>query len=79
MIKDRSNPGGVTAIIHGKWKLIDNGTGLELYDIHTDPHEHTNLMRDAPGRRAGPAQADARTQRRGGSVAVRLALPAAGL
>ena len=48
MIKDRSNPGGVTAMIHGKWKLIDTGTGLELFDIHNDPHEHTNLMATHP-------------------------------
>lgn len=48
MIKDRSNPGGVTAIIHGRWKLIDNGTGFELYDVHTDPHEHSNLIRSRP-------------------------------
>ena len=48
MIKDRSNPGGITSIIHGRWKLIDNGTGFELYDIHTDPHEHANLIRSRP-------------------------------
>ena len=48
MIKDRSNPGGVTAMIHGRWKLIDTGTGLELYDIHADPHERTNLMPSHP-------------------------------
>jgi arylsulfatase A-like enzyme len=48
MIKDRSNPGGVTAMVHGKWKLIDTGTGLELFDIHNDPHERTNLMPTHP-------------------------------
>jgi hypothetical protein len=55
MIKDRSNPGGVTAMIHGRYKLIDNGTGMELYDVHTDPHEHSNLMASHP-----PAEADLR-------------------
>ena len=43
MIKDRSNPGGVTAIVRGRWKLIDNGGKLELYDIHADPGENTNV------------------------------------
>jgi arylsulfatase A-like enzyme len=48
MIKDRSNPGGITSIIHGKWKLIDNGIGLELYDVHADPHERTNQLATHP-------------------------------
>jgi len=48
MIKDRSNPGGITSLIHGKWKLIDNGTGLELYDVHADPHEHNNVFSTHP-------------------------------
>jgi arylsulfatase A-like enzyme len=48
MIKDRSNPGGITSIVHGKWKLIDNGVGLEVYNIQTDPHEHSNLMPTHP-------------------------------
>jgi arylsulfatase A-like enzyme len=55
MIKDRSNPGGVRAMIHGRWKLIDTGVGLELYDIRTDPHEHANLMATHP-----PAELDLR-------------------
>jgi hypothetical protein len=44
MIKDRSNPGGVMAIVSGRWKLIDNGGVFELYDLHSDPHENVNLM-----------------------------------
>ncbi len=48
MIKDRSNPGGVTSIIHGKWKLIDTGIGLEMYDVHADPHERTNILSTHP-------------------------------
>ncbi|MDQ3299335.1 MAG: sulfatase-like hydrolase/transferase [Myxococcota bacterium] len=48
MIKDRSNPGGVTAIIKGPWKLIDNGVSLELYDIKSDPGERQNLIGQKP-------------------------------
>lgn len=44
MIKDRSNPGGITAMIRGRFKLIDTGIGMEMYDIHTDPHEHANIL-----------------------------------
>jgi hypothetical protein len=42
MIKDRSNPGGVTAIMRGNWKLIDNGVSYELYDFKGDPNEKLN-------------------------------------
>jgi arylsulfatase A-like enzyme len=42
MIKDRSNPGGVTAIMRGNWKLIDNGVSYELYDFKADPNEKLN-------------------------------------
>jgi choline-sulfatase len=55
MIKDRSNPGGITAMIRGKLKLIDNGVGMEMYDIHADPHEHSNLITTHP-----PAEVDLR-------------------
>ncbi|MEJ7600862.1 MAG: sulfatase-like hydrolase/transferase [Kofleriaceae bacterium] len=44
MIKDRSNPGGVTAIVRGGWKLIDTGVGIELYDLKADPFERQNLV-----------------------------------
>jgi len=44
MIKDRSNPGGITAIAHGHWKLIDNNDELELYDFRNDPGEHDNVI-----------------------------------
>lgn len=43
MIKDRSNPGGVTAIVSGRWKLIDTAGVFELYDLHADPNENANL------------------------------------
>jgi arylsulfatase A-like enzyme len=48
MIKDRSNPGGLTAVVSGRWKLIDNGTSLELYDTRSDPDEHSNLITTHP-------------------------------
>jgi arylsulfatase A-like enzyme len=48
MIRDRSNPGGVTAIIKGRWKLIDTPTGFELYDCKSDRAERSNLMAARP-------------------------------
>jgi hypothetical protein len=44
MIKDRSNPGGVTAVIRGRWKLIDDNDTFELYDTRSDPAERTNVI-----------------------------------
>ncbi len=32
--------------IRGQWKLIDNGAGLELYDLETDPGELSNVAGD---------------------------------
>jgi arylsulfatase A-like enzyme len=52
MIKDRSNPGGVTAIVEGTWKLIKTGGKLELYDIAKDPDEHTDLAGREPAQLA---------------------------
>jgi choline-sulfatase len=43
MIKDRSNPGGVAAVVRGRWKLIDNNGNLELYDTRADPDERANV------------------------------------
>lgn len=43
MIKDRSNPGGVTAVIKGPWKLIE-AKSFELYNIHRDPDEKSNVV-----------------------------------
>lgn len=48
MIKDRSNPGGVLAVIKGRWKLIATGERRELYDVHADPGELTNLAAQHP-------------------------------
>lgn len=44
MIRDRSNPGGISAIVHGEWKLIDNGDTPELYRLSDDPNETHNLI-----------------------------------
>jgi arylsulfatase A-like enzyme len=49
MIKDRSNPGGLSAFVRGRWKLIASDAGAyELYDIQTDPEELTNLAAQRP-------------------------------
>jgi arylsulfatase A-like enzyme len=48
MIKDRSNPGGITAVVRGRWKLIDSGGVLELYDTRADPDERTNAIGREP-------------------------------
>ena len=48
MIKDRSNPGGITALVRGGWKLIDNGVTLELYDLRADFGERSNLISRRP-------------------------------
>ena len=48
MIFDRSNPGGVTSIVQGRWKLIEAPTGMELYDVRADPGEHSNRLRARP-------------------------------
>ncbi|MFN0247786.1 MAG: sulfatase [Kofleriaceae bacterium] len=48
MIADRSNPGGVTVIVDGAWKLVETGGIRELYNIHQDPGERTNLAAKHP-------------------------------
>jgi arylsulfatase A-like enzyme len=48
MIKDRSNPGGLTAVVKGRWKLIDSNGNLELYDTRRDPNEHDNVFGQQP-------------------------------
>lgn len=48
MIKDRSNPGGITAVVRGRWKMIDNGQSLEVYDLHNDPNEKSNVATTRP-------------------------------
>jgi len=56
MIKDRSNPGGVTAIARGRWKLIDDNRAVELYDTAADPGERDNVL-DQHARIAGELRA----------------------
>ncbi len=48
MIADRSNPGGVTVMMDGKWKLVETGNQRELFDVHQDPDEKTNLAAKHP-------------------------------
>jgi arylsulfatase A-like enzyme len=48
MIKDRSNPGGITAVVKGRWKLIDRNANFELYDTRSDPDEHDNVLGEHP-------------------------------
>jgi arylsulfatase A-like enzyme len=48
MVKDRSNPGGMAAVVAGKWKLIDDHGTLRLFDVHADPHELTDLAATRP-------------------------------
>jgi sulfatase-like protein len=48
MIKDRSNAGGQSAIVKGKWKLIETETNVELYDVHADPDERMNQVNVQP-------------------------------
>lgn len=39
---------GARAVIQGRWKLIENGTAYELYDLHDDPTEHSNKVTARP-------------------------------
>jgi arylsulfatase A-like enzyme len=48
MIKDRSNPGGITAVVRGKWKMIENGQSIEVYNVHDDPNEVSNVASTRP-------------------------------
>jgi len=52
MIKDRSNPGGVIALVDGSWKIIDDGRRVELYDLARDPDEKTDLAKREPAKLA---------------------------
>jgi choline-sulfatase len=52
MIKDRSTPDGMRAVIKGTWKLIDAPRGLELYDRRTDVGEMKNLAKVRPDKAA---------------------------
>ena len=47
MIKDRSNPGGVVALVKGPWKLVDAEGREELYNTRSDPNEGANLITQA--------------------------------
>lgn len=63
MIKDRSNPGNVTALVQGRYKLVRVGARTELYDIHADPRELNDLADTKPDVRAKlEAALDARNE-----------------
>lgn len=38
------------AVLEGDWKLIVSGRDVELFNLDTDPGEHTNLAAENPGR-----------------------------
>ena len=38
----------LAAIVRGGWKLIDTGTTVELYRVHDDPGEKSNLSASKP-------------------------------
>ena len=44
LIRDRFTAGGLAAVISGRWKLIDNGSVRELYDLRADPAERSNAL-----------------------------------
>jgi hypothetical protein len=48
MIRDRSNPGGIVAVVRGRYKLVDSGSSLELYDVRADPDERSDLIMSRP-------------------------------
>ena len=48
MVRDRSNPGGVTAVVDGRWKLIDTNGKLELFDTRADSAEVHDRADDQP-------------------------------
>ncbi len=48
MIKDRSNPGNVTAYVRGHWKLLVINGREELYDIAIDPDERVDVAARNP-------------------------------
>jgi hypothetical protein len=48
MIPDRSNPGGVSVIVDGPWKLVEIRNTRELYNVHQDPDEKTDLAAKHP-------------------------------
>ncbi len=47
-IGDRARPGDAAALVRGRWKLIEGGAGLELYDLRADPGERANALERNP-------------------------------
>ena len=40
--------GASPRVVRGRWKMIDNGQTHEVYDIHADPNELSNLATTRP-------------------------------
>jgi arylsulfatase A-like enzyme len=38
----------MTAVVQGRWKLINSHDNLELYDTRADPSEHDNVAAQHP-------------------------------
>jgi arylsulfatase A-like enzyme len=47
-VADRSVAQGERAVVQGRWKLIDLGNRLELYDIRSDPNEMHDVAEENP-------------------------------
>ncbi len=47
-LRDRSVATDLRAYVEGRWKLIDTGARLELYDLRADPNELNDLAREKP-------------------------------
>jgi arylsulfatase A-like enzyme len=47
-VADRSVADSERAVVQGRWKLIDNGGRLELYDLHLDLNEMHDMSREKP-------------------------------
>ncbi|MCE9572266.1 MAG: sulfatase-like hydrolase/transferase [Deltaproteobacteria bacterium] len=47
-VRDRSVATDLRAFVDGKWKVIDTGAKLELYDLRADPNELHDLATERP-------------------------------
>lgn len=46
MVVDRNVAEARRALVRGRWKLIESGKGVELYDLRVDPTERHDLAKD---------------------------------
>jgi arylsulfatase A-like enzyme len=47
-VRDRSVATDLRALIEGRWKIVDTGAKLELYDLRVDPNELHDLASEKP-------------------------------